>query len=70
MLCYYLKWRNNAESKNLRGIKTKRRKPMLLSKFAVYDSKKLRFSKKQEANGLILRSNVPLRNASLLEAVF
>ena len=43
---------------------------MLLSKFAVYDSKKLRFSKKQEANGLILRSNVPLRNASLLEAVF
>ena len=39
------KCRKNTESKNPKVVKTKNRRIMLLSKFAVRDSKKLKFIK-------------------------
>ena len=54
MLSYYcLKWRKNIESKNPRVAKTKNRRIMLLSKCAVCDSKRPKFTKQQEASGLL-----------------
>ena len=50
MLSYYcLKCRKNTESKNPKGSRTKNGRIMLLSNFAVCDSKKLKFIKEQEA---------------------
>ena len=40
------------ERKNPKLVKTKNGKMMLLSKCAVWNNKKLRFNKEQEANGL------------------
>ena len=45
--------RKNTKSKNPRAAKTKRGKPMPLSKCAVCGSKKSRFIKEQEANRLL-----------------
>ena len=42
--------RKNTESKNLKVVKTKNRRTMLLSKIEVCNSKKLRFIKEQEAS--------------------
>ena len=53
MLSYCLKRRKNAESKNPKVVRTKNRKIMILSKFAVCDSKKSKFIKEQEASGLL-----------------
>ena len=50
MLLHYLKCRENTESKNRRVAKAKKGKSMLLSKWAVCDSKKLRFIKSQETS--------------------
>ena len=50
MLFYYLMCRKNTESKNLKVVKTKNRRTMLLSKIEVCNSKKLRFIKEQEAS--------------------
>ena len=69
MLSYYcLKCRKNAESKNARVAKTKIRIIMLLSKCAVYDSKKLKFMKEQEASGLLISLGIKasLNKLSLL----
>ena len=52
MLSYCLKYRKNTESKNLRVVRTKNGGIMLLSKYAVCDSKKSKFAKEQEAAGL------------------
>ena len=49
MLSYCLKYRKNTESKNLRVVRTKNGGIMLLSKYAVCDSKKSKFVKEQEA---------------------
>ena len=49
MLPYSLKCNKNAESKNPEDVKIKIRRTMLLSKCAVYDSKKSKFIKEQEA---------------------
>ena len=59
MLCYNLKCRKNIESKNAKVVKTKNGKIMLLSKCAVFDSKKSRFMKEQEA--IILLSSLGIR---------
>ena len=48
MLSYYLKCRNNTESKNLNALKIKNGR-MFLSKSAVWQGKKLKFIKEQEA---------------------
>ena len=52
MLSYCLKFRNNTESKNRKILKTKNERIMLLSKCAVCGSKKLKFTKEQEASEL------------------
>ena len=53
MLLYCLKCRKNTESKNPKVSKTKNRRMKLLLKCAVYDSKKSKFIKQQEASGLL-----------------
>ena len=53
MLSYCLECRKNTESKNPKVARTKNGRIMLLSKCAVYDSKKSKFIKQQEASGLI-----------------
>ena len=53
MLSYYLKCRKNTESRNPKVVKIKNGRIMLLSKCAVFDSKKLKFIKEEEARGLI-----------------
>ena len=53
MLSYCLKYRKNTESKNPKVARTKNGRIMLLSKYAVCDSKKSKFIKQQEASGLL-----------------
>ena len=48
-----MKCRKNTEGKNPKAAKTKNGRIMLLSKCAVYDSKKSKFIKEQEASGLL-----------------
>ena len=52
MLSYFLKCRKSSESKNLKVVKTKNGRIMLLSKCEVCDSKS-KFAKKQQASGLL-----------------
>ena len=47
MLLYCLKCSKNTESKNPKVARTKNRRIMLLSKYAVFDSKKSKFIKQQ-----------------------
>ena len=56
---YCLKCRKNTENINPRISKTSNGKIMLLSKYAICDSKKSRFIKNQEAKGLL--SNLGVR---------
>ena len=64
----------NTESKNPKVIKTKNRRIMLLSKCAVYDSKKPIFIKEQAARGLLsqlIRIKVPiLKDLSIANIIF
>ena len=53
MLSYYLKCRKNTESKNAKVLKTKNKTIMLLSKCAVFISRKSKFIKEQEARGVL-----------------
>ena len=54
MLLYYcLQCRKNTESKNPKIARTKNVRIMFLSKSAVWDSKKSKFIKEQEAYGLL-----------------
>ena len=53
MLSYCLKCRKNTKSKNLKVVRAKNRRIMLLSKCAVCDSKKSKFIIEQEASGLL-----------------
>ena len=48
-----MKCRKNTESKNSKVARTKIERIILLSKCAVCDSKKSKFIKQQEANGLL-----------------
>ena len=68
MLSYCLKYRKNTESKNPKVARTKNGRIMLLSKYAVCDSKKLKFIKQQEASGLLssLRIKAPLSKIPLV----
>ena len=47
------KYRKNTEIKNLKAVKAKSGRITLLSKCAVYDSKKSKFMKEQDASGLL-----------------
>ena len=53
MLLYCLKCGKNTESKNLKIVRTKNGRIMLLSKCVMCDSKKSKFTKEQEASGLL-----------------
>ena len=53
MLSQCLKCRKNTGSKNPMVVKTKKERIMVLSKCAVYDSKKSKFIKEQEASRLL-----------------
>ena len=59
MLSYCLKCRKNTESKNPKVVRTKKGRIMLLSKCAVYDSKKSQFIKEQKA--IVLLSSLGIR---------
>ena len=58
MLSYCLKCWQNTDSKNLKVVKTKNGRIMLLSKCSVSNSKKLKFFKEQEAKGLLSKLTV------------
>ena len=60
MLPHCLKCRNNTESKNPRVTKISKGKIMLLSECAVYNGKKSKFIKEQEATWLL--SQLGLKN--------
>ena len=68
MLSYCWKCRKNTENKNPKTARIKNAKIMLLSEFAVCDSKKSNFIKQQEANGLLsnLTIKTPLCKIPLL----
>ena len=53
MLSFCLKCRKNAESKNLKVVRTKKKRTMLLSKCLVCNRKKSKFLKGQDARGLL-----------------
>ena len=52
MLSYCLKCRKNTENKNPEVVRAKNGRIMLLSKSAVWDSKKSKFTREQEASAL------------------
>ena len=60
MLLHYLKCRKHAESKNPRVAMVNKGRIRLLPKYAVFDCKKSRFFKTQEASRL--SSNLGLRS--------
>ena len=66
MFSYCLKCRKNTEGRNPKVARTKNR-IIVLSKFAVYDSKTLKFVKEQEVSGLLssLRIKTPLSKIPL-----
>ena len=68
MLLYCLKCRKNTESKNPKVAKIKNGRIMLLSKYAVCDSKKSKFIIQQEASGLLssLGIKAPLNKTPLV----
>ena len=68
MLLYCLKCTKNTETKNPKVSRTKNGRIMLLSNYAVYDSKKSKFIKEQVASGLLssLRIKTSLIKISLL----
>ena len=68
MLSYCLNCRKNTKSKNPEVVKTKNGRIMLLSKFVVCNSKKLKFPKEQETRGLLSSLGIrrPLSQISLL----
>ena len=68
MLTYCLKCRKNTESKNKKVVKTKSRRIMLLSKCAVCDSKRSKFTKEQEASRVLssLGINIHLNKIRLV----
>ena len=68
MLWYCLKCRKNTESKGPKVAKTKKRRIMLLSKYAVGDSNKSKFIKEKEASGLLISLEIkaPLSKVSLV----
>ena len=59
MLSYCLKCKRNTESINPNVLKTTNGKAIILSKCAICGSKKSKFTKQQEAKGLL--SNLGLR---------
>ena len=72
MLTYCLKCKRNTGNKDAKMIKTKNGRVILSSKCLVCGSKKSRFMKKQEAEGLLSNSGIktPLSKIPLLNVLF
>ena len=72
MLRYCLKCRKNAKNKDAKMIKIKSGRLALSSNRVVYGSKKSRFMKEQEAEGLLsnLEMKTPLSKIPLLNILF
>ena len=72
MLSYCLKCRKNTKNINLKISVTSNCKTLILSNCAICGSKKSKFIKKQEANGLLssLGIKTPLSKIPLLGNVF
>ena len=72
MLSYCLKCRKNTESKNSKVVMTKNGRIMFLLKFSVCNSKKSKFLKVEEAEGLLssLEIRAPLSHIPLLDTLF
>ena len=72
MLTYCLKCRKNTKNKDAKMIKTKNGRLALSSKCVVCGSKKSRFMKEQEANGLLSKLGIktPLSKIPLLNVLF
>ena len=68
MLSYCLKCRKNTENINPKVSKTNNGKTMMLSKCTICGSKKSKFIKKQEANGILSSVGIrtPLNKISVL----
>ena len=68
MLSYCLKYKKNTKSINPKVSKTTNDKTMILSKCAICGSKKSKFIKEQQANGLLcnLGLRTPLNKIPLL----
>ena len=68
MLLYCLRCKQNAESKDLKVVKIKNRRIMLLSKCVMHDNKKSKFINDQELSGLLsnLGIKTPLRKILLV----
>ena len=62
MLSSCLKCRKNTESRNPKVVKTKNGRIILLSRCAVWGTKKSKFMKEQEASGLL--SSLRIRTLS------
>ena len=72
MKSYCLKCRKNTEYKNSKRIsKTSNGRTMILSKCTICDGKKSRFSKNQEAKGLLSNLSVttPLSKVPILDDI-
>ena len=61
MLSYCLKCKRNTKSISPKALKTTNGRLMILSTCAIYDSKKSKFIKEQQAKGLL--SNLGLRTS-------
>ena len=68
MLTYCLKYRKNTESKNPKVVETQYWNIMLLSKCTMWDSKKSKSIKEQEASRLLtsLGIKIPLNKLALV----
>ena len=71
MKSYCLKCRKNTENINSRVSKTSNNRAMVLSKCAICGSKKSRFTKNQEAKGLLsnLGITAPLSKVPILSDI-
>ena len=72
MSSYCLKCKKNKKNINPRVPKTKNNKTMILSKLAIYGSKKQKFIKEQEAKGLLSNLGIkkPLSKIPILRYLF
>ena len=68
MSFYCFKFRKSTESKNPKVAKTKNRRTILLSKCAVYNSKKSKFIKEQQAIGVL--NNLTAIKLTILSDLF
>ena len=72
MNSYCLSCKKDTENINPKIVRTKNNRLMMLSKCAIYNNKKSRFIKEQEARGLLsnLGIRTPLSKISLLNVLF